>query len=175
MIRGEAPGRQDDRQGSLDFERNRGVTHLTVRGSISHVGVPVDDPVEAMVVVFRVLAEAGVNTYLIKIHDDTIAFAVDSPELDRAVSALEGSGFSVGAEPACSIVSTVARSMRDMSGVMSRIIGCLAAAKIEFRELADSYNSVSCLVQQSDEERAIAALQGEFGVELHAATPEDPW
>ena len=161
--------------GGIEFERNRGVSHLTVRDSVSHIGVPVGDPATDMAEVFEVVATAGVNAYLIKIHEGLEAVAVDRADLDAAVQALTNGGYDVRAEQECSVVSTVARSMRDMSGVMSRIMGSLMSAQVDVRELADSYNSVSCLVRRSHRDKAVAALAGEFGVRLHDPTPEDPW
>jgi len=161
--------------GTIEFERHRGVSHLTVRDSVSHMGVPAADPATDMAQVFRVIAEAGVNTYLIKIHEGLIAFAMDRGDLDAVVSALTAAGYDVRSEEECSIVSTVARSMRDMSGVMARIMGALTSAHVDVRELADSYNSVSCLVRRGDRDKAISALSGEFGVRLREPTHEDPW
>lgn len=168
--------RPGDRSGSkVAFERERGVTHLASRDNVSHVSVYLPDPATEMVAVFRRLAEADVNVYFVKIHEDCVCFAVDTPALDASLRVLTESGFEVRSERHCTIVSTVARSMRDMSGIMSRIMGCLNDAAIEVREFADSYNSVSCLVSDRHASAAIAALSAEFGVALQAPSAEDPW
>jgi len=168
--------RPADRSGSrVAFERDRGVTHLAARESVSHVSVCLPDPAAEMVAVFRRLAEADVNVYFVKIHEDCVCFAVDTAALDTSLSVLAEGGLDVRSERDCTIVSTVARSMRDMSGIMSRIMGCLNDAAIEVREFADSYNSVSCLVSASHAGRAISALSAEFGVALQAPSSEDPW
>jgi aspartate kinase len=159
----------------MGFERDRGVTHLSVRDDVSHMGVHLPEPGVEMAGVFEVLADHAVNIYLVKLHEQMVNFAIDHQDLARATEALEAAEYEVTVEAECSVVSTVARSMRDMSGVMSRIIGCLIDDDIDVREFADSYNSVSCLVSASDRDSAVRALGEEFCVRVGRLGDEDPW
>jgi hypothetical protein len=66
--------------------------------------------------------------------------------------------------------------MRDLSGVLWRIIGSLRDLEVEILELADAYNSVSCLVEEHQRDRAAQGLAESFGVEVASEPgPMDPW
>ncbi len=161
--------------GAVAFEKDRGVTHLAIRERISHFTIYLPDPAAEMAQVFADLAEAGVSVFLIKVHEDRVDLVVDLPDANAALRRLQHGQHDVQLERECAVVSTVARSMRDLSGVMSRIIESLSAAGVEVREFADSYNSVSCLVRASDLDSAVAALTDELGVHPQDPSPEDPW
>jgi aspartate kinase len=167
--------RSESAVGAVAFEKDRGVTHLAIRERISHFTVHLPDPAADMARVFADMAETGVSVFLIKVHEDRVDFVVGLPEADAALQRLQQGQYAVQLERECAVVSTVARSMRDLSGIMSRIIESLNAAGVEVREFADSYNSVSCLVRASDLDSAVAALAGELGVQTQDPSPEDPW
>jgi aspartokinase len=167
----------DQRERSdVAFERDRGVTHLSVRRGVSKVAVHMDEPHEGMGQVFHALSKAGVNVYLIKLSEDRIEFALDHGLLERTVEVLQEQQLRYSLARHCALVSVVAPSMRDLSGVLWRFMGTLREAEIEVLELSDAYNAVSCLIPEQQLERAAVALSEAFEVELSdQPKPLDPW
>jgi aspartokinase len=160
----------------VGFERDRGVTHLSARRDVSKIAVHMDEPREGMPAVFRALADAGVNVYLIKLSEDRIEFALDRGLLDRAIEMLEAQSFRYSLARHCALVSIVAPSMRDLSGVLWHFMGAMRQAAIEVLELSDAYNAISCLIPEQQLETALEALTSEFRVGLtEQPGPLDPW
>jgi len=164
------------RRTDVAFEKDRGVTHLSARRGVAKITVHVADPGEAMGGVFRALADARVNVYLIKIGGDRIEFALDSPHLKGALAVMEAERLRYSLARECALVSLVAPSMRDLSGVLWRFMGTLREAGTEVLELSDAYNAVSCLMPERQLEAAVEALARTFGVALSTVPdPLDPW
>jgi len=158
------------------FEREQGVTHLSARSGLARMSVYVDAPRAAMREVFDAVAEAGLNVYLIKIHENWLSFAVSAEDTDAAIAVCEAMDFRCALARSCAIVSVVAPAMRDLSGVLWRIIACMREAGVDVLELADAYNAVSCLIHQEELQEALDALGRTFGVELvQDDNPLDPW
>jgi aspartate kinase len=127
-----------------------------------------------MSAVFEALAGANINVYLIKVQEEYLGFSVSSDDTEAAIAVLQQSHLRYGLSRDCAIVSVVSPAMRDLSGILWRIIGSLRDADVEILELADAYNAVSCLIAEADCDRAVAALAATFGVGLDT-DPLDPW
>jgi len=170
------PATPTARPAGMAFEREQGVTHLSARSGLARVSIHVDAPRAAMREVFDAVAEAGLNVYLIKIHESWLSFAVSAEDIAAAIALCEDKDFRFALVRSCAIVSVVAPAMRDLSGVLWRIIACMREAGIDVLELADAYNAVSCLIHEPDLDKAVAALSETFGVALLAdRNPLDPW
>ncbi len=162
----------------MEFEPDRGVHHICTKSGVCHFAVTMEDPSQRMADLFSALADAGVSVYLLKLHPDAnvVDFAVDTKDCDRAEQVLKRLNVQYRLLRDFHLVSLVAAAMRDLSGVVVRIMTALNNRGIEIHELADSYNSVSCLVSPSDLDRAVEALSEEFGVALRECPgPLDPW
>lgn len=124
--------------------------------------------------VFRALADADVNVDLIvqntSEHGVTdISFTVPHVELDAAVAiceqhVVEIGGSHVTGEPAIARVSVVGAGMKSHPGVAATVFETLAANDINIEMIATSAIRVSCVVAESDVERAVVALHDAFGL-----------
>lgn len=167
-----APRRRND----VAFEKDRGVTHVSARRGVAKITVHIEYSGESMREVFEALSKAGVNLYLIKVGGDRIEFALDTPHLEGAIGVMEAETLRYSLARDCALVSIVAPSMRDLSGVLWRFMGTLREAGTEVLELSDAYNAVSCLIPEHQLDRAVEALTGTFGVALSTEPdPLDPW
>ncbi len=161
---------------SLDFERERGVTHIAVRPGVAQFSAYCDAPRKCMADVFGLLADQSVNLFLIKIHTQCLGFCVAIEDVDAVKDLFERVNMRYAMARECALVSVVAPAMRDLSGILWRIVGCLRGRGIEILELADAYNSVSCLVEGQHMDSAAQGLAETFGVAVATESdPMDPW
>lgn len=172
----EVRGMSPSPDGEFVFERDRGISHLASRRRVSYLIVPFENPHSGSGPLFRSLAEAKVNVFLIKMLSDCLGFAVNQDEVDRGVETLRHGGWEPEVYRECAIVSVVSPEMRDMPGVMARLVGCLQHSGVEIRGFADSFNSVSCLIAENQMDAALEAMENEFEVTLPAQPDAlDPW
>ncbi|MFM7321805.1 MAG: hypothetical protein ACKO5K_09815 [Armatimonadota bacterium] len=151
----------------LSFERERGVTRIAVRNGLSHYTVACT-PAERLDTI-RALADARVPIFLIKIDPDGFSFLTrgnHAADADHILGQRQGRWHRADD---LSLVSTIAGSMRDLSGVISRIHDALIEAKVGVRRTGDAYDAVHCLVDGTNAPAAVAALERAFGLETGGA------
>jgi aspartate kinase len=152
----------------VSFERERGVYRIDVTRDVAHAVVKVGgeaDRSDRILRAFRVLSDAQVPIFLIKLHRTAVSFGmagIDVPALERA---LDEAGFPYTARRDLAIVSVVATSMRDLTGVMVSIADALQEVGARLYGTGDSHNSVQCLIEASRLEPAIEQLKLNFGLE----------
>jgi aspartate kinase len=123
---------------------------------------------------FRALADADVNVDLIvqntSEHGVTdISFTVPHDEMVAAVAICEQHVAEIGAthvtgDSAIARVSVVGAGMKSHPGVAATVFETLAANDINIEMIATSSIRVSCVVAESDVERAVVALHDAFGL-----------
>ncbi len=114
--------------------------------------------------IFRPLADAGISVDLINVFPDRKAFVVLDNEGLRAKSILEQHGFRVEMKPGCAKVSIVGSGIRDVPGVMVKVVEALGDAGVEILQTADSHVTISCLVRREEMEKAVRALHAKFNL-----------
>jgi len=141
------------------FERERGVYAIHVTRDAAHVVVPVDGDgarSECIVQVFRVLADANIPIFLVKLHRRAVSFALVGADMPRAEEALRKASLQTRTRLNLAIVAVIAASMRAVSGVMVDIADALYTAGARLYGTGDSHDSVLCLIE---EERVDAAVE----------------
>jgi aspartate kinase len=123
---------------------------------------------------FRALADSNINVDLIvqntSEHGVTdISFTVPHSELEPAleicnVHAVELGASRVSGESAIARVSVVGAGMKSHPGVAATVFETLAANNINIEMIATSAIRVSCVVAESEVERAVIALHDAFGL-----------
>jgi len=155
-------------RGQVSFERERGVYDLQVSGDVAHVVAVVGgEPGRTAGIqrVVRTLADEGIPIFLIKLHRTAVSFAVDGgrvPEVERCLQAI---GVDVRVRRDLALVSVVASSMRDLTGVMVSIAEALHRAGARLFGVGDSHNSVQCLIDGAHVEAARQELRRTFHLE----------
>ena len=143
----------------VSFERERGVYAIHVTRDVAHVVVALDGDgtrSDRIMQVFRVLADAGVPIFLVKLHRTAVSFSLVGADMPRAEAALHDAGLQPRARLNLAIVAVIAASMRAVSGVMVDIGDALYAAGARLYGTGDSHDSVLCLIEA---ERADVAVQ----------------
>jgi len=150
-------------QRRLSFERERGVTHIALRHGLAHYSV--ECTAAQRLDTIRALADAEVPIFLVKIDPDGFSFLTRENHAAEADVILGQANGRWHRTNDLALVSTVAGSMRDLSGVISRIHDALIEAKVAVRRTGDAYDAVHCLVDGAMAAAAVAALERAFDLE----------
>ena len=149
-----------------------GIAHDTSEAEVTILAVPDRPGIAARV--FRALADVGMNVDMIvqNVSDEghtDISFTLPSSELRRAQEVLEPLSREIGARGVTSDsdiakVSLVGAGMRTHPGVAADMFDALAAAGINIGIISTSSVRISCVVPQSDVERAVQAVHDRFAL-----------
>lgn len=155
----------------MENDRNvSGVAHDLNVAKIALFDVP-DQPGIAMRI-FKKLADSGINVDMViqsamRGNRNDIAFTIDSNELSRAlpvvnevVGEIGASGMSYGKDVAK--ISIVGAGMQSNPGVAAAMFEALAQENINIHMIATSEIKVSCVINESDIEKAVRALHDKF-------------
>ncbi len=156
---------------NVSFERERGVSGLTVIRDVAHLVIHTGDDTgrtDRILQVFRFLAGINVPVFLIKMHRTRLAMAMAGRDLSRAQQVLESTGMQVEARRDLALIAIRAASMRDLHGVIMMIADALFEAGAQIYEIGDSHDSVQCLLELSKIPEAVACLRRMFGLEASA-------
>lgn len=150
----------------------RGVTHDKNQAKITIYGVP-DVPGTAYKIFDKIgSAEINVDMIVQSVSRDgkaTISFTVSKTDLEHALeltkSAAEELGASeVNADKDVAKVSIVGIGMRSHPGVAARMFHALAKQNINIQMISTSEIKLSCVINESDTERAVKAIHDEFAL-----------
>jgi aspartokinase len=152
----------------VSFERERGVYAVEVTPNVAHIAVHVSaeqQRTEDILRVLQTLASASIPIFLIKLHRAAISFALNAQQLSEAERCLKAASFAYSVRPDLAIVSVIASSMRDLTGVMVTIADALHEAKALMYGVGDAHDSVQCLIDGDRVEAAVSALKQTFALE----------
>jgi aspartate kinase len=149
-----------------------GVTHDTSEAKVSIIGVPDRPGIAALV--FRALADAGVNVDMIvqnlSQHGVTdITFTLPKADLPIADPILAQTAREIGAveivqDPDIAKISLIGAGMKSHPGVAADMFAALADAGINIEIISTSSIRISCVVRAQDVERAVRAVHDQFRV-----------
>lgn len=152
----------------VSFERERGVYAVEVTSDVAHIAVHVraeQGRTEDILRVFRTLASASIPIFLIKLHRAAVSFALNAQQLPEAERCLQAAQFAYSVRPDLAVVSVIASSMRDLTGVMVTIADALQETKTLMYGVGDAHNSVQCLIDGERVEAAVSSLKQTFALE----------
>jgi aspartate kinase len=148
------------------------VTHDVSEAKVTVIGVPDRPGVAARL--FRALADRGINVDMIvqnvsEAGSTDISFTVPRSDLETATQvarSLEAElGFSsVTTDGSIARVSVIGAGMKSYPGVTATMFETLAGEGINIEMISTSSIRISCVVDESDVERAMMALHEAFGL-----------
>jgi aspartate kinase len=156
------------RTGPVTFEREKGVYEVRITTGVAHAVVVVGqeaDKTERVLGAFRKLAERGIPIFLIKLHSTAVSFAVAEGHVAGVESCLRDVARESRVRRDLALVTIIATSMRDLTGVMSSIADSLGRAGARLYGVGDSHNSVQCLVDGPHAEPSACELRRTFRLE----------
>jgi len=150
------------------------VTHDTSEAKVTVSGVSDQPGVAAQM--FSALADAGVNVDMIvqnvSEHGRTdISFTVPHPDAERAtelINSLSGEvgNAGVGFDHDIGRVSVIGAGMKSSAGVAAKMFQVLADNDINIEMISTSAIRISCVIQQSQVERAVEVLHTAFDLDV---------
>jgi len=169
-----APGTWVDRVGQevqgMEQAIISGVTHDVSEAKVTIAHVPDRPGVAARV--FRLLADEAVNVDMIVQNVSSegrtdISFTVPRDDLARALKVMDGVVGEVEAaghthDTGIGRVSLVGAGMKTNPGVAAKMFEVLAEESVNIEMISTSTIRISCVVQESDVERAVRALHRAF-------------
>ena len=167
LIHKEAKGDMEERVKVTGVAYDTNVAKVTVQGVPDRPGIAAS--------VFEPLAEIGVSVDTIVQntsveHLTDVSFTVARTDLGRAVDAMEPVAHSMGAkglttDATLAKVSIVGAGMQNSPGYASRMFRSLADKDINIEMITTSEIRITCIIAESDVERAIRALHPAFELE----------
>ena len=152
----------------ISFERERGVYDVLSQHDLAHAVVPVgvdESRSDQILDVLRTVANESIPIFLIKLHRGAVTFALESSQIPRLESCLRDVGFEFRVRQNLVLLTIVATSMRDLTGIMVQIADALSQAGARLFGVGDSHNSVQCLIDGEHMDAAIAQLREVFALE----------
>lgn len=150
-----------------------GIAHDLNVARIALFDVP-DQPGVAMTI-FKVLADNKINVDMViqggmRSNRNDIAFTIESDELEKAlplvndvVMKIGASGMSYGKDVAK--ISIVGAGMQSNPGVAAAMFEALADANINIHMISTSEIKVSCIIDETEVNKAVQALHNKFRLE----------
>lgn len=111
---------------------------------------------------FQEIAAAAINIDLISIFPLFKIFTVSEEAASKVEGKLEDLGLAFCIRRGCAKVSVVGLGMRNMPGVMARVIKALNEQQIEILQTGDSNITISLLIDRKDLSRAVKTLHDHF-------------
>lgn len=153
---------------NVSFERERGVSGLTVIRDVAHLSIQTGDDAgrtDRILQVFRFLADINVPVFLVKLHRTWLTMAMAGTDLQRAQQAIEPTGLHATIRRDLGLVAIRAASMRDLHGVIIMIADALFEAGAQILEIGDSHDSVQCLLEAERLPDALNSLRSKFDLD----------
>lgn len=117
--------------------------------------------------VFSLLAEEGISVDFINIRPEKASFVINNELTERAINIIEKDDFEFNVSSDYCKISVVGGGMTGQPGVMARIVEALCEAGIEIYQTTDSHTTISCLIAEEKEKKAVKALHNAFNLEEH--------
>ncbi len=151
----------------LSFERERGITEVRLQPGLAHVEVrlPGADIEAERLTLLQAVAEAGLPVLLIKLHPDSVSFALpDEAIAARAEKLLLDRGYTYAMERDLALIAICAGAMRDLSGVMAGLYDTMDKAGIRVAQTGDSHDALFALISGTNPEQSASLLRQTFGL-----------
>jgi aspartate kinase len=155
------------RADAVHFEKERGVTEVSVVSGIAHatVTLPQETVGAGRLELLQRLAAANIPVFLIKLLPTGLSFALRESVVEAGDALLTSTGLSYTLRRNLALVTIYAGAMRDLSGVMAAIYEALLDESVRVYQTGDAHNAVHCLVAGDQVEAAGAVLRKTFALQ----------
>ncbi|AZR72418.1 aspartate kinase [Anoxybacter fermentans] len=111
---------------------------------------------------FKVIADQGISVDFINVKPDSISFIVDAPCADKVRQVLDAWDYKYEISNEYCKITLIGGGMTGRPGVMAKIVEALASEAIPIFQSTDSRSTISVLIKERDQVRAMRALHRAF-------------
>ncbi len=157
-------------------KRKRVITGIAHAQDLAQIKVklPEDSSVSELDL-FQQLAEAKISIDLITVFPELKVFTVQQTLLSKTERVLTGLKVDYQVIPDCAKVSVVGVGMRNIPGVMAKVVKPLNEKDIKILQTGDSNITISLLIKEMDLKKAIKTLHDQFELEKEGQVPADSY
>lgn len=159
-----------DEEDSMEQALVRGVAHTTNNAKITIANI--ENTAKNIAEIFQTISNENINVDVItqnyvKRNKITLSFTVAQDEFDHALSIAKKLGNALNAEDVYGTedvakVCIIGVGMKSTPGVASRVFSCLAENGVEIDMISTSDISITCVIRQSDYNKAVLAVHNAF-------------
>ncbi len=159
-----------DEEDSMEQALVRGVAHTTNNAKITIASI--ENTAKNIAEIFQTISDENINVDVItqnyvKRNKITLSFTVAQDEFDHALSISKKLGKALNAEDVYGTedvakVCIIGVGMKSTPGVASRVFSCLAENGVEIDMISTSDISITCVIRQSDYNKAVLAVHNAF-------------
>ncbi len=110
----------------------------------------------------KLLAKKNISLDLINIFPHSIIFTIDSDDIMKCEKIIKQEKLKYTLRKKLVKVTAIGSRMHGIPGVMAKIVTALIENDCEILQTADSHMSISCLIKETDGDKAVKALHREF-------------
>ncbi|MDK2835562.1 MAG: aspartate kinase [Thermosediminibacterales bacterium] len=111
---------------------------------------------------FNALAQSGISIDLINLFPKLKVFTIKKDKIEKTVEVLEELKANYKIIDKCVKISLVGAGMRDVPGVMARVVKTLNSKGIKILQTSDSNTTISVLIEENNLVEAVRSLHREF-------------
>lgn len=157
-----------DAEGTLIAENvdERVITGLAHIAGISQIKVgPLAGDVQmAKVQVLKTMAEARVSIDMTGVAPNSIFFAINGEDTEKARQVLQDAGYAISVETGLAKLSVIGAGMIGVPGVMANVMESLNKAGVTVLQTSDSDITISLLIKELDVQKAVNILHESFSL-----------
>ncbi|HHX77985.1 MAG TPA: aspartate kinase [Firmicutes bacterium] len=143
--------------------RKRIVTGITSISRLAQINVSA--PLEISQEMFKLLAAANISIDLINLFPEKSFFTIAGEKVQEALEVLQQLKLEGNVTQNLAKVTVIGAGMRGVPGIMARIVAALSRADVQILQTADSHINISCLIHESELNKALRSLHEEFFLE----------
>ncbi len=110
----------------------------------------------------EIITKNNISIDLINFFVDKKVFTIDKKDIVKLTKILDNGKYEYEIVENCCKLSAIGYKMQGIPGVMAKIVGALSREKIKILQSSDSHNTIWCLIQEKDLNKAIKALHADF-------------
>ncbi|NLJ79193.1 MAG: aspartate kinase [Tissierellia bacterium] len=147
---------------------NRIITAITYKKGRVQISIPLDEVKdrESIDSLMHDIALHRISLDLITFLVDHKIFTVGKDDKEKLMHILDAKGLEYKIVDNCCKISTIGYRMQGVPGVMTRIVRALSKENIKILQSSDSHNTIWCLIEEENTNKALAALHEEFKLHM---------
>ncbi|MCT4606779.1 MAG: aspartate kinase [Marinisporobacter sp.] len=149
---------------SKNISKKKILTAIAHKNNIHQVSVYFEDSVALNELLMNELTNKEISIDLINFFIDKKVFTIESKDVEKMEKMLEENGFKYNIIKNCSKITVIGNAMKGIPGVMAKIVKSLSREGVKILQTSDSHNTISCLINNKDTQKAANILHKEFNL-----------